>query len=135
MGIELSTIAPRHKGEKDVNQQLATQEDNSLYFWSSLDFIPGVNDIDLLIWHKDIGCFVVEIKAIPIDMLVSFSFSTCEISGRGIDRSPQNQAYDALQSLRNYLVPLLNKMPFMVATVCWPLISRFEWNECFKHSL
>jgi hypothetical protein len=134
MGISLTSFPPRHRGELAVYQQLTLQQDDALYLWSSLDFIPGVNDIDLLIWHQEIGCFVVEIKAIPLQMLVSFSFSSCEIEGRGLDRSPQNQAYDGMQSLRNYLAPRVEKTPFMVATVCWPLISRSEWTERFRHS-
>lgn len=134
MGISLTSFPPRHRGELAVHQQLTLQHDDALYLWSSLDFIPGVNDVDLLIWHQEIGCFVVEIKAISLDMLISFGFSSCEIEGRGLDRSPQNQAYDAMQSLRNYLAPRIEKTPFMVATVCWPLISRSEWAERFRHS-
>ena len=134
MGISLTSFPPRHRGELAVYQQLTLQKDDALYLWASLDFIPGVNDIDLLMWHEEIGCFVVEIKAISLEMLISFSFSSCEIEGRGLDRSPQNQAYDAMQSLRNYLAPRIEKAPFMVATVCWPLISRSEWTERFRHS-
>jgi hypothetical protein len=134
MGILLTTISPKHRGELSVQQQLTHQKDDCLFLWLGLDFIPGVNDVDLFIWHEEAGCFVVEIKAIPMDMLISFSFSACEISGRGIDRSPQHQAYDAMQSLRNFLSPRLEKTPFMVATVCWPVISRFEWKDRFKHS-
>ena len=134
MGISLTTFPPRHRGELSVFQQLTLQKDDALYLWASLDFIPGVNDIDLFIWHEEIGCFVIEIKAIPLEMLISFSFSSCEIKGRGLDRSPQNQAYDAMQSLRNYLAPRVDKTPFMVATVCWPLISRSEWKERFRQS-
>lgn len=134
MGISLTTFPPKHRGELAVHQQLTLQKDDALFLWASLDFIPGVNDVDLLIWHEEIGCFVVEIKAISLEMLISFSFSSCEIEGRGLDRSPQNQAYDAMQSLRNYLAPRIEKSPFMVATVCWPLISRPEWTERFRHS-
>jgi hypothetical protein len=134
MGISLSSLPPKHRGELSVYQQLTLQKDDSLYLWCSLDFIPGVHDIDLLIWHAEIGCFIIEIKAIPIEMLLSLSYSTCEIDGRGIDRSPQSQAYDAMQSLRNFLSPRIEKAPFMVATVCWPLISRAVWNGYFKNS-
>lgn len=132
MGISLSTFPPKHRGELAVFQQLTHQNDDALFLWASLDFIPGVNDIDLLLWHQNVGVFVVEIKAIPLEMLLSFSFSSCEIEGRGVHRSPQNQAYDASQSLRNYLAPKLKKSPFMVATVCWPLISRSEWKQRFR---
>lgn len=132
MGISLSTFPPKHRGELAVFQQLIHQKDDALFLLASLDFIPGVNDIDLLLWHQNVGVFVVEIKAIPLEMLLSFGFSSCEIEGRGVHRSPQNQAYDASQSLRNYLAPKLKKSPFMVATVCWPLISRSDWKQRFR---
>ena len=83
MGISLTSFPPRHRGELAVYQQLTLQKDDALYLWASLDFIPGVNDIDLLMWHEEIGCFVVEIKAISLEMLISFSFSSCEIEGGG----------------------------------------------------
>ena len=134
MGVALTSEKPKHHGENQVYKQLIGQNDNSLYFWSSIEFIPGVNDIDLLIWHEKVGVFVIEIKAIQLEMLKSFGYHSCEIIGRGIHRSPQNQAYDAMLSLRNYLSPKISKLPFMVATVCWPLISRSQWKINFRHS-
>lgn len=134
MTITFSPSPPRHRGELEVYKQLLGFDDNSLYFWSSLDFIPGVNDVDLLVWHEKQGVYVIEIKAISLDMLLKFGFHSCEIEGRGEDRSPQNQAYDAMQSLRNYLSPKLNKTPYMVATVLWPYIARSEWKLRFRNS-
>ena len=112
MSVFLSSSLPKFHGELRVYQQLASFDDENLCFWTSLDFIPNVNDIDLLVWHKKQGIFVLEIKAIPLSMLKEFSFNSCVIEGRGPDRSPQNQAYDALQSLRNYLVPQMNRVDF-----------------------
>jgi len=128
----LTKTPPKHRGEYDVYLQLSARDFGETFFWFSLDFIPGVSDIDLLIWDKTAGLFVVEIKAIPQHMLISLSYSTCEISGRGLDRSPQYQAYDAGQSLRNFLEPKITKVPFVTATVCWPLISREEWKANFS---
>jgi|694.fasta_scaffold114093_2 hypothetical protein len=134
MSSYLSSTPPKFHGEFRVYQQLLSFDDEDLFFWSSLDFIPNVNDIDLLVWHKKEGVFVLEIKAITLDMILEFSFNSCEIKGRGNDRSPQNQAYDALQSLRNFLSPQINKVPFMVSSVVWPLITRSEWKASFKAS-
>lgn len=135
MATILSEHPPKFFGELNVFNQLSGFEDADLYLWFSLDFIPSVSDIDLLIWHKKQGVFVVEIKAITLDMLLNFGYSSCEIKGRGQQKSPQLQAYDALISLKNYLGPLLSgRPPFMVATVCWPLISRQEWKASFHHN-
>ncbi len=136
MAHTLTEFPPKFLGEKNVFSQLTRFEDDDLYLWFGLDFIPAVSDIDLLIWHKVKGVFVVEIKAITLDMLMNFGFSSCEIRGRGQQKSPQLQAYDGLISLKNYVNPLLSaRPPFMVATVCWPLISRKEWNDSFSHNL
>ncbi len=134
MTVTFSPSPPKHYGELQVYKQLLGFNDDSLFFWSSLDFIPSVNDVDLLVWHQKQGVFVIEIKAIPINMLLKFGLHSCEIEGRGEERSPQNQAYDALKSLREYLSPKF-KMPYMVATVMWPLISRSEWKLRFKNSI
>ena len=56
MAISLTSFPPRHRGELAVYQQLTLQKDDALYLWASLDFIPGVNDIDLFMWHEEIGC-------------------------------------------------------------------------------
>jgi hypothetical protein len=136
MAHTLTEFPPKFIGEKNVFSQLTKFEDDDLYLWFGLDFIPAVSDIDLLIWHKKKGVFVVEIKAISLDMLLNFGFSSCEIKGRGQQKSPQLQAYDGLISLKNYVSPMLSvRPPFMVATVCWPLITRKEWNDSFSHNL
>ena len=130
MSVSYSPSPPKHKGELEVYKQLLGFDDSFLNFWSSLDFIPGVNDIDLLVWHEKQGVFVIEIKAIKLDMLISFGFHSCEIEGRGEDRSPQSQAYEAMQSLRNYLSPKVSKMPFMIPTVLWPYICLLYTSRC-----
>jgi len=121
---------PKYKGEQRVHNQLLGIDDNDLFFWSSLDFIPGVNDIDLLLWHKKEGVFIVEIKAVSIEQIKSFSYHSIEIIGRGLHRSPQRQAYDAFESLRNFIGQ--KKLPFIVSTVCWPMISRITWKDRFN---
>ena len=135
MANVLTEFPPKFFGEKNVFNQLSSLEDPNLNLWFGLDFIPAVSDIDLLIWHKKLGVFVVEIKAITLDMILNFGFNSCEIKERGQQKSPQLQAYDGLISLKNYVSPKLStRPPYMVATVCWPLISRKEWKSSFSHN-
>jgi hypothetical protein len=131
MAQSLTSTPPSHQGERIVYNQLKGLDDDDLFFWQSLDFIPGVQDIDLLIWHKRAGVFVVEIKAFDLSNIKELTLHSIWLADRGISRSPQKQAYDAFSSLRDYLKPICS-MPYMVCTVCFPLIQRDEWKEAFS---
>ena len=128
----LTRFPPKHRGEFEVFEQISGLTFEGVWFWFSLDFIPGVADIDMLIWSESFGLVSVEIKAVPIGMIKSLSYQTCEIAGRGVSRSPQVQAYDAAESFRLYLQPLVARVPFVSSTVCWPLITRDEWKIHFR---
>jgi len=117
-----------HKGELRLAKRIVALDDNDLHLWFALEEIPGVPDIDILLWHRQAGMFVIEVKAVPIHMLKECGHSACKIEGRKRGKSPQRQAYDGLQGLYDKL-SLQLKLPFMVATVWWPLFSRTEWRE------
>jgi thymidine kinase len=125
----LYTELPKFTGELDLAKKLINFNDQSLHLWFSLDFIPGVKDIDIILWHTQCGAFVIEVKAIPISMLEEFGFQKCLISNRGEVKSPQYQAYQASIDLKHYIQSKIKKPPFFATTVCWPLISRHEWNN------
>jgi hypothetical protein len=93
-----------------------------------LEFIPNVRDIDLLIYHEDAGIFLVEVKAVPISEIEEFGFRNCKIKGRDNSESPQLQARGATFSLKNYLYGKIESKSWIVPTVCWPKITRREWN-------
>ena len=120
----------KHGGETLLANQLGAIEDDRLHFWFSLDYIPGVLDADILLIHQEIGAFVIEVKAVPIEKILSIGYNHCHIEGRKPDNGPTKQAYNSLISLRDYLKPRLKtSVPFLVATACWPKISRHEWQR------
>lgn len=123
----LHTGLPKHPGELALAQQLNGIADPRLHLWFNLSGIPGVRDIDLVIWHEAAGVFVVEIKAVPIAAIERFGYQVCRIRGRDSGESPQEQAYAGL----NGLIRMFGRssLPRMVATACWPLISRDRWNQ------
>lgn len=118
---------PSHRGERNLAIQLDGLGDRRAHMWFGIDYLPGVKDLDLLLLHEKAGCFAVEVKAVPLRAIRTFSHEFIEIEGRARGNSPQLQAYNAAIDLRNYLQPRM-ALPFLVATVCWPLISRREWN-------
>lgn len=130
---ELHSSLPTHFGEAEVVRQLRSLPDNKLHLWCGIDFIPGVKDIDLIIWHEEIGVFVVEIKAIPIDHFEEFGLRKCRIKDRRESPSPQKQAMNANISLREYLAPRLKgRLPFIVSTACFSKIYRTDWDSSWS---
>jgi len=123
-----NTDLPKHIGERDLAQQLILFNDPKLHIWFGLDFIPGVRDIDILIWHEDAGVFIVEVKAVSLAMIEEFGWKYCKIKDRPVSAGPQYQAHEAQESLYNYLAAHM-KRPYISSTACWPLISRDDWNR------
>jgi len=88
-----------------------------------------------MIWHEEVGVFVVEIKAVHMQMVEEFGLNICRIRGREDTKTPQRQAYEAQESLRRFLRPkILNHLPFFVSTVCWPVISRENWKRAWDNN-
>ena len=125
---------PENQGEKQVQNTLQGFNDHNLWAWFSINFLPGVKDIDLLVFHEGIGCFGIEIKAVPIDLIESISPQKVKIRGRPEGHSPQLQAYYAVTDLRSYVGTFKADFPFAVATACWPKISRAVWRQNFSSS-
>lgn len=124
---------PTNFGEKKIKEQLVSFEDDGLFGWFSIDYLPNVRDIDLLLLHKEAGLFAIEIKAVPIGLINTISLNYIDIQGRGKKENPNLQSYNSLTSLRDYAKGILNaNLPFAVATSCWPLISVKGWKLSFK---
>jgi hypothetical protein len=119
-------------GERQFAQSLAGLNDPHLHVWFALNYLPGVLDIDCLIWHEWVGVFVVEVKGVPLTAVEAFDLQWCKIQGRERCKSPARQAYDAGTSLRDYLKDKMARLPFMVGTACWPLVRRSEWHGYFE---
>ncbi len=81
-----------------------------------------------MIWHEQTGVFVVEIKAVPINFIERFGWQQCKIRDRDQDRGPQQQAHEAMHSLRNFIKPHTGRI-FMTSVACFPQIRRSDWNR------
>ena len=125
--------SPDNFGEQKVKRTLEGFGDFQLWAWFSINYIPGVKDLDLLVLHEETGCFGIEIKAVPLDQVESISRQSIKIKGRKEGHSPQLQAYNATTDLRNYAHKRRHDFPFTVSTACWPEITRSEWLEAFQN--
>jgi hypothetical protein len=55
-----------HIGEYDLAVQLCGFDDDRFHLWFGLDYLPGVSDVDVLLYHEAAGVFVIEVKAVGI---------------------------------------------------------------------
>lgn len=135
MGVAMTvyTEMPEHYGEQRFAERLGTLLDEDAHAWFGVNYLPGVNDIDLLLWHDEIGVFIIEVKAIPLSAFESLSLSRCKIQGRNEGPSPHVQAQKAELSLRRYLMGKQTN-PFIVPTAAFPDISRSEWDSAWTSS-
>jgi hypothetical protein len=124
----LYTPMPRKLGERKLATQLRASDDPLLHIWTGLNFIPGVKDNDLLLWHERVGVFIIEIKAVPIGLITRFGWNECEIEDRPTDGGPVEQAHQAMFSLKKFLNSR-RLYPYTVSAAAWPEIRRSEWNE------
>lgn len=133
MSIHVYTEAPEFEGEKLFAERLDSLLDKRAHAWFGVNYLPGVNDIDVLLWHDEIGVFTIEVKAISLSMVEEFSLTRCKIEDRPEGKSPHGQAQQAELSLRNYLGARGIRF-FNVATAAFPKISRAEWNSAWASS-
>ena len=127
-----------HRGERALAKQLIGLGDDKAHYWFCLDYLPGVKDIDILLYHEIAGLFCIEVKSVFLNMLEEFDFQKCKIDGRGQDDGPNNQAYRAMETLMRYLGGNYRfagiKLGFMKSTACWPKIAREEWKRSWDNS-
>jgi hypothetical protein len=135
MHIHVNTPTTNH-GEQRVLERLIGLGDDKLHIWFGLNYLPGVRDIDVLLWHEKAGVFAVEVKGVQLDDVLEYGYNHCLIDGRKPDQGPVVQAHRAMESLKHgFLVERGIKSIFIVPTACWPLVYREEWNDRWDSGL
>lgn len=120
---------PRHVGERQLARVIQDLSDPRIHLWCSIDYLPGVGDIDILLWHESSGVFLIEVKAIPMDAIEDLDFKNIKIMGRPRSSSPHYQAHQTERNLRGYLTGRgVTNRPFVTSSACFPRIQRAEWN-------
>ena len=133
MAMMVYTEMPDHSGERRFAERLRLLLDHRAHAWFGVNYLPGVNDIDLLLWHDEVGVFTIEVKAITLSMIEKFGLTRCKIKDREEGPSPHAQAQKAELSFRNYVKPRKLNL-FNVPTAAFPLITRAEWNLAWSSS-
>ena len=75
MPADLRSPLPSHLGEASFAKKIVPMLGSDVHLWFGVSYLPGVKDIDLLLWDEQIGVFVIEIKAVALKMFESFNLS------------------------------------------------------------
>lgn len=124
MAPHVHTPLPSPHGERLLAERLIELLDEKAHLWFGLH-VPGGNEIDQLLVHEDIGAFVIEVKAKPLRMVLSYDLEACELEGQQSTRPPVKQAHWAMTKLRSFLSDAgVSRPPFLFATAWFPRIER-----------
>lgn len=122
------TPMPEHHGERSLAESLAAMDDGKLHLWFDLA-LPGVANLDVVVWDETVGVFVLETKAVPVEAIRHFDDLSIHIDDRGWGQSPVAQARHACYTLKDYLRASAVRVPRIASTVVWPRISRKGWLD------
>lgn len=124
---------PQHHGELLFAESLLALDDGRTHVFFDV-MLPGVSNIDVVVWDEDEGVFCLEVKAVPLNMIEEISPSEIVIQGRGRSRSPMSQVRKGAFELLSFLREANPNVPWLTATVAWPQISRSAWESHWHSS-
>jgi hypothetical protein len=133
---DLPEDLPGHHGEYIVGQTLKNFSDPGLELWFGVDYIAGVPELDLILFDKRAGIFLIEIKSMSHNSITEFTQSTFKVAGQ--DKiHPIPQVRTGSIKLRDHLrrsqsVPNKFKIPFIQTTIFWSEITRSQWKNKFN---
>lgn len=122
-----------HYGERQFLFDVVDLGNDRTHVWGGVSYLPGgVPDIDSVIVQEDIGCFVVEVKAVSLEMIETFGLDTCAIRGRTMKMHPLEQSHLGHLGLRNYFASVsTSRCPILFATAAFPKIRRQDMARKF----
>ena len=129
---------PGHRGEYELGQKLSALESDGLELWFDVNYLPGVPDIDLVMFSPKVGLFVAEVKAHRLDEISDYDFTSFVQSNGETRPHPVEQVRKGSINLRNAMSQLAVKhgkrvpVPFMQTVVIWPRIKRSDWVARFS---
>jgi hypothetical protein len=131
---------PDHYGEFLLGQTMKEINNDLLEIWFNLNYLPGVPDIDLIIFEPNRGLYTAEVKSLEIESIEQYDLENLIVKGKS-DKSqhPVKQARVGQIKLRNYLneyhlkANRIVKPPFIQTTIIWNKISRDQWNKKFSN--
>jgi hypothetical protein len=122
-----------HYGEYCLARQLVGLNLPGVHLWFNVSWIPGVGEIDIIIWRERGGLFVCETKAVGLRQIESLTLDKIKLSrDERPHPTPQIGTLRKIHELRNQIKPKLSgPMPFVTPVLIWPNITAPEWRTRF----
>ena len=126
-----------HIGEHNLANILLELKGLDAELWFGVDYLPNVRDIDLILFHKQAGLYLIEVKAVELDAIATFDLKNFRLKPNLERKHPQEQIRIAQINLKTYvqdwstIAKKPKHVPFMQTSIIWPLISRYDWNARF----
>lgn len=127
-----------HIGEHNFATHLVGLDELDAELWFGIDYLPNVRDIDVILFHKKAGLYLIEVKAVELDSISKFDLRNFILKPNNSRQHPQEQIRIAQIQLKNYIQDWTSvakkpkQVPFMQTSIAWPLITRSEWNTRFS---
>lgn len=133
MTVHTDLPGEEHYSEHVLARQLVGLNLPGVHLWFNVSWIPGVGEIDIIVWRERGGLFVCEVKGVSLQHIDSLTLDKMKLSRD--DRphpTPQIQTLRKIHELRNQIKPKLSgPMPFATPVVIWPNITAPEWRTRF----
>lgn len=138
-----------HFGEYEAGLRLSEIKNDALEMWFNLDNLPGVPELDLLLYYPEIGFFLIEIKSFKVDEIEQVKNGELILESKGKKDSqlpnivrPLSQIRRAQVAFVNYLknIQSLNKKdkerpyPFIQTSILFPRILKENWLKKFNQN-
>jgi len=129
-----------HYGEHLLGLKINEIKNDQLEIWFNVNYLPGVPDIDLIIFEPTRGLYIAEVQSFDIEAIEKYDLENLNTKGEENKRQhPVKQIGTSQIKLKDYINEFnlkskkLVKPPFIQTTVIWSKISREQWKKKFTN--
>lgn len=133
-----------HFGEFEAGQLLNEIDSDDLELWFNLDSLPGVPEIDLILYQPLSGLYLIEIKSFKIDEISEVKNGELILKNSNSKNSNINESVNPISQIRRAQIALMNYLknfelkksnksfPFIQTTILFPRILKESWLQKFN---
>lgn len=134
MPVHTDLPIEEHSGELWLARRLAAMDNDGYHLWFNVSWLPGVGEVDLIIWRNKGGLFVCEVKSFGIAAIESFSHARLKLRASDREMAPPHLSIDGKRwKLHNQIQPKLSRrLPFSTPVVIWTAIDSEDWRSAFQ---
>jgi len=100
---------PGFHGEFLVGQAFKTFQDDEFEVWFQINYLPAVPDLDAVIFHPEIGFFLLETKGMRLESIANYSLTEFALFPNTKKQHPVDQLRTGQHRLKNYFEDLFKR--------------------------